>query len=99
MRQSFEHGATLRPLLGTETPVTVDQMLHAGDYRALAALISYNHGPLVDKNTDLENTMQQSPGRRDVDLRNYLTQRGIEHVKIGVFDGDGDPARQISEPR
>jgi glutamine synthetase len=33
--------------------------------------------------------MQQSPGEQDIDVRTYLSARDIEHVKIGVFDGDG----------
>jgi len=32
--------------------------------------------------------MNQSPMEQELEIRNYLTQRGIEHVKIGVFDGD-----------
>jgi glutamine synthetase len=32
--------------------------------------------------------MKQSPTEQELEIRNYLTQRGIEHVKIGVFDGD-----------
>ncbi len=32
--------------------------------------------------------MQHSPMEQELEIRNYLTQRGIEHVKIGVFDGD-----------
>ena len=27
--------------------------------------------------------------KQDVEIRNFLTGRGIEHVKIGVFDTDG----------
>ena len=33
--------------------------------------------------------MQQSRSEQEVDLRSYLSSRDIEHVKIGVFDGDG----------
>ncbi|HXR18436.1 MAG TPA: hypothetical protein VN757_00685 [Steroidobacteraceae bacterium] len=33
--------------------------------------------------------MKQSPVEQDVELRSFLIARGIEHVKIGVFDGDG----------
>jgi glutamine synthetase len=33
--------------------------------------------------------MKQSPVEQDVELRNFLTVHDIEHVKIGVFDGDG----------
>jgi glutamine synthetase len=29
------------------------------------------------------------PVKQDVEIRNFLTERGIEHVKIGVFDTDG----------
>jgi glutamine synthetase len=32
--------------------------------------------------------MKQSPVEQEIEIRNYLTQREIEHVKIGVFDGD-----------
>lgn len=32
--------------------------------------------------------MKHSPVEQEVEIRNYLTQREIEHVKIGVFDGD-----------
>jgi glutamine synthetase len=27
--------------------------------------------------------------KQAVEIRNFLTERGIEHVKIGVFDTDG----------
>ena len=33
--------------------------------------------------------MKQSPVEQDAELRSFLTAHGIEHVKIGVFDGDG----------
>ena len=33
--------------------------------------------------------MQQSSHEQDAELRNYLSSHGIEHVKLGVADGDG----------
>jgi glutamine synthetase len=33
--------------------------------------------------------MNQSQLEADADLRSSLAAAGIEHVKIGVFDGDG----------
>jgi glutamine synthetase len=38
---------------------------------------------------DTDNSMKRSPVEQAVELRTYLSEHGIEHVKIGVFDGDG----------
>ena len=33
--------------------------------------------------------MKQSPAEQAAELRQYLDDRGIEYIKLGVFDGDG----------